>query len=348
MGLSLYDIDKISYDNITFSMSQNDYKTITKSKHLKYYKLEVVDKDKSLSSFTKMFARIGVVIGLFVSVVGCVMFGRLTLHYNIYGLNSVDRKVVESALEEYGIKLGRVNKFKNSDLENYLLQNIEGLSLVSVMKKGTTICINLKEKDDILSKKHTDLISPYNMIIKSINVTSGTSLYNAGDIVLAGKTLVGAYMQSPQSGTCVVTCSVKGEAWWVGSVRFDKRTEVLIPTGRKKMYRQIVFGNRGVEKQKIKSPYNVQKMSQCVSGYLSNFLPIRFITTTYYECEKQVVWQNLDENKQILLQESRLLAYNKVPANIVVSGEEQKIIDMGDYYLISTYLTAEVEVKSAN
>lgn len=347
-GVTLYDIEKNSYNNITFYVNKSDYNKITKIKKSHNYNLEIVDDKNSGLNSTKLLSRIGVVFGLLLSILGSLTFSKLTLHYNIYGLNTIDKSIVESVLYDYGIRLGKVNSFENSDLENYLMQNIDGLSLVSVMRKGTTICINFKEKDDFLSKIQTNLVSPYNFVISSIDVVSGTCLYDVGDVVVAGSTLVSSQDVVNGGGVSGARGSIKGEAWWVGSVTFEKQKEVLVPTGRKKTLRQLMFGDRIYKSTNYDSSFEVQKITYSVSDYLSNFLPIRFVTTTYYECEKQVIVQNLEENKQILLQESRLLAYNKVPTNIIVSGEEQKIVDMGDYYLVSTYLTAPVEVKSAN
>lgn len=347
-GVCLYNIDKKSYENITFYITKKDYLKITKLKYLQNIKLEIIDDDRGGFAGSNILTRIGIVIGLFVSIVGSTVFGKLTLQYNMYGLNSIDRKTVENTLEEYGIQIGKINNFNNSDLENYLLQNIDGISFVSVMKKGTTICINFKEKDDILTKNHANLISPYNMIISSVDILSGSCCCKVGDVVLAGDTLVGAYDDSTHNGSCSVIGSIKGQAWWVGSVRFEKQKELLVPTGRKRTIRQVVFGKKVLNNLKISSYFDVQKITYSESDYLSNFLPIRFLTTTFYECQKEIVEQNLEENKQLLLQESRLLTYNKVPANVIITGEEQKIIDMGDYYLVNTYLTAHVEVKSAN
>lgn len=347
-GVCLYDINKNSYDDITFLVSKKDYIKITKMKYLQNIKLEIIDDNRGGFAGNNILTRIGIVIGLFVSIVGSTVFGKLTLQYNIYGLNTIDKRVVENALEGYGIQIGKINNFDNSDLENYLLQNIDGISFVSVMKKGTTICINFKEKDDVLTKNYANLISPYNMIVTSIDILSGSCCYKVGDVVLAGDTLVGAYDDSTHNSSYSVVGSIKGQAWWVGSVRFEKQKELLVPTGRKKTIRQAVFGEKVLNNLKSSSYFDVQKITYSESDYLSNFLPIKFLTTTFYECQKQIVVQNLEENKQLLLQESRLLAYNKVPANILISGEEQKIIDMGEYYLVNTYLTAHVEVKSAN
>lgn len=343
-NISIYNISKNGYNNITFSVSKNDYNKITKNKKFSHYKLNVQNKVKSLNC---LVSRMGVVIGLLISVFTAITLSRITLHFNISGLETIDRKVVEKTISDYGIKIGKVNDFDNSDFENYILQNVDGVSFVSIIRKGTTICVNIKEKDDLLSKSHINLISPYNMIITDFSVISGTISCKIGDVVSSGKVLISNY-NSATGDECAVNGCVSGIAWWVGSVKFFKQEEILVPTGKSKTYRRFLFGKKSIANSSISSPYSVYKMSYSESDFLGNFLPVKFATTTFVECEKQVVFQNLEENKQNLLQESRLLAYNKVPSNISITNEEQKVIDMGEYYLVSTYLSAEVEVKNAD
>lgn len=347
-NIVFHDIVKNSYNNITFSISRKDYVLITKSDKFSQYKIVAVDNRDVSNLWTSIVARVGLLIGFVVGVLLCFTFSRVTLHYNISGLNNIDKEVVNDVLADYGIKLGKVNDFDNSDLENYLLQNIEGVSLVSVMKKGTTICINFKEKDEFFNNFYENLQSPYNMVITGVSVSSGFARCEIGDVVKSGDVIVEACVSEADSSRCVVLASVQGTAWWTGSVRFEKQVEVLVPTGKSKSFRQTKWAGKLIGKSTISSPYNVYKIAQSESDFLGNFLPLSFLTTTYLECEKVVVEQNLEENKEILLQESRLLTYNKLPSNIKDVTEKQKIVDMGSYYLINTYLSANVEVKSAN
>ncbi len=344
----MYDIVKKSYNDITFCLHKKDYYKITKNPYFKNYKLEVLD-ERSTGSFLKeIVARVGVVIGFVMSILACISFSRLTLHFSMSGLHNVNKSDVESALYDYGIRIGKVNNFENNDLENYLLQNVEGLSLVSVMKKGTTICLNFKEKDVFFDKIQSKLISPYNMVVNEINISSGQIDCKVGDVVTAGKVLATAYSPDGKSTTSKIVGSVKGTAWWVGSKVLYKKQELLVRTGKRKVFRSVSVGKIKLGNTKNKNVYDEYKITSSEKIFTGIFLPIKVNTVIYYECEKILVEQNLDENKEIYLQDSRLMAYNKVPSNISNINEEQKIIDMGEYYVFNTYLTAEVEVKSAS
>ena len=305
--------------------------------------------ERSTGNFLKeIVARVGVVIGFVMSILACISFSRLTLHFSMSGLHNVNKSDVESALYDYGIRIGKVNNFENNDLENYLLQNVEGLSLVSVMKKGTTICLNFKEKDVFFDKIQSKLISPYNMVVNEINISTGQIACKVGDVVTTGKVLATDYSPDGKSTTSKIVGSVKGTAWWVGSKVLYKKQEVLVRTGKKKVFRSVSFGKIQLGNTKNKNVYCEYKIASSEEIFTGIFLPIKVNTVIYYECEKILVEQNLDENKEIYLQDSRLMAYNKVPSNISSIKEEQKIIDMGEYYVFNTYLTAEVEVKSAS
>lgn len=347
-NIVMHNIIKKSYNDITFSLYKKDYYKITKNPYFKNYKLEILDVQKAGSFLKDIVSRIGVVVGVMISFLACISFSRLTLHFSMSGLHNVNRSSVENALFEYGIRLGKVNNFNNGDLENYLLQNVEGLSLVSVMKKGTTICLNFKEKDVFFDEIETKLISPYNMIINEINISSGKTCCKEGDVVTSGKVLIDSYSFNENKGVNKVVGSVKGTAWWVGSCVLNKKQEILVRTGKKQVCRSVSLGKIMLSSKVKKPVFEEYKIASSEKVFAGIFLPFKVNTITYYECEKIVVEQNLDENKEICLQDSRLMAYNKVPSNITDIREEQKIVDMGQYYVFNTYLTAEVEVKSAN
>ena len=186
------------------------------------------------------------------------------------------------------------------------------------------------------------------MVINEINISTGQIGCKVGDVVTAGKVLATAYSPDGKSTTSKIVGSVKGTAWWVGSKELYKKQEVLVRTGKKKVFRSVSFGKIQLGNTKNKNVYSEYKIASSEEIFTGIFLPIKVNTVIYYECEKILVEQNLDENKEIYLQDSRLMAYNKVPSNISNIKEEQKIIDMGEYYVFNTYLTAEVEVKSAS
>ena len=347
LGVKFHNLSKTDYKNITFSLSRKDYLKITKNEKFKNYKLQIIE----YSGFQKLkhnfFTRLGAYIGIILMLASVVSVSQITMNFNIYGLNKIAVGEVEDKLREFGIMKGKVNNFKNDDLENYLLATLKDVSMVSVMQKGNTICINIKEKESQIITDYQDLISPYNIIIKSINVVSGTPLYKEGDVVTAGKTLVGAYtIIAGNKISCSAVATITAEAWWVGSVNFEKEKTLLSRTGKKTVCRTISWNDNVILGSVKESPYERYEIAHYEGNISDNFLPLKYNTTTYYECEEKVVKQNFDESRDILLHESRLLAYNKVPEYIKITNEEQKIISHKEEVLVQTYLTAIVEIKN--
>ena len=347
LGIIFYNLNKNDYKNITFSFARKDYITITKNDKLKNYKLQIVER----SGFQKLkhdfMYRLGACIGFFVMLVGVFSVSRLTLNYNIYGTNIISKNEVVDKIEEFGIKKGAYNTFKNEDLENYLLSNLNNVSLVSVSQKGNTICVNIKEKDSENASKNENITSNNNLIIKSIDVLSGTPLCKVGDVVTPGKDLVGAYtIVDGRRVSCPAIAKISAEVWWVGSVRFESEKTILSRTGNRKTFSFVSWNDKTLLSDSIEPPYEVYEIAHSCFDLTGNFLPLTCTKVTFYDCEKKVIKQNLEESRDILLHESRLLAYNKVPNYINITNEEQKIVSRGNDIFIQTYLTAIMEITN--
>lgn len=349
LGVTIYNLDRKDYKNITFHLSSKDYKTITKCEKLKNCKLQIIE----WSGFQKLkhhfISRLGVCIGILVMIISIISISRITLSFNIYGLENMEKGIVENKLYEFGIRKGKTNNFQNEELEKYLLSSIPNISMVSVMKKGNAICINIKEKKDKIDEIFENLTTPYNIVIKSINVVSGTALYKEGDVVSAGKPIVGAYtIIDGRKTNCKVVATIEAQAWWTNSLKFETKKVVQQRTGKKLSSTQVLWNDKvilGSEKQPKFSMYEFVEEN---SNITCNFLPLRINRKTYYETKEIEVLQNFEESKDILLHESRLMAYNKVPTYINITNEEQKIISQNDFIYVNTYLTADVEIKNVD
>ena len=350
-NVELKDIEVKEYDKIFFKVSSRDYKhTLLKVKN-KWYNISVV-KYYGISKFKHVFLRrIGLFIGFACVIITTIIFSKTTFNYNITGLETIEKQEIVDVVEEFGVVLGKINDFDNAELENYLSQQIPKISLVSVMKKGNTLCINIKEKFNSQENVLEAITAPYTMLVNEINVISGTLLVKEGDVVMKGKTLVAPYtvLSDGTKAPCKAVAIIKGDIWFCGNVDFKLKDNILVRTGKKVVVSELTFANKSLLKQNKNVGFELYEVEKTKTYVKNFFLPFGFNKTIYYECEYREVVNTLDENKERLLAESMDIAKNSVPTGYEIVEENQNIIKVDDnLYKIQTYLKSTLEINNAN
>ena len=350
-NIELSDIEVKGPKVIFFKVSAHTYKhTLLKAPN-KWYNISVVDRFGVNKLKHIFFKRIGLFVGLICIVVFSMLFSKTTFNYNITGLETINKEEIVSAIESFGIKRGKINEFNNEELEQYLIENIQQISLVSVMTKGNTLCVNIKEKTQSEKVEFSYITAPYTMLINEISLTSGTALVKVGDVVLKGTKLVAPYIVNGDGSKnqCKVSAVIKADVWFCGNVDFKVKDNVLVRTGKKVVHSEVLFANKTMLKSTPSINYENYEVEKRETKIVNLFYPLTFKRTVYYECEYKEVTQSLEDNKQKLLTESEKNAYNTLPSGFSVSKKTQNIIKVNEnLYKVQTYLRSTLEINSEN
>ncbi len=340
LNITIYNLDYKNYKTINFSLGFIDYLKLKKIKLLNNYKIEITKQYGLVKLCAAMLKHLALVITGLLCVIICFIFSNYTFKINVLGIQSISESEILEQLSSFNVKTNQINNKTNQQIEQYLKQVNNKISLVSVVHKGTNLIVNIKEK--IQSNTLNNVITaPYNMEITKLNVKQGSTNYKVGDIVKKGETIVDGktILSNGEVVNLQPIADVEGVSWVGGTVKFESVKQQLVRTGKSKSFthfelfgKKLFYKTHNVKFEKFeKVVYN-----DCV--FKNWILPINYTKTTYFELKEQTVTSSFDENKQDLINASKTEAYKNLPTGKTVQEENVVINKIDDTYFVSTYL----------
>lgn len=326
--------------DLSFSIDYYNYRKLKKCKSP--YRIKIIKDGGIKSIFNTILKRIGILIGIVVVVVAQLVMGDRVVYINVLG--GSNQQQIKDAINEYGVK--NISSLDKEDLEKYLVEKLNNLSLVSVKTSGNAIIVNVFEKDDS-NEEYEHFYAPYNMVINSIELISGTVCINNNNVVKKGDVLVEAYTISANGDKISVPAKAKitADVWFCGSEIAYKESVVYEKTGNKKEYSDLSF--KTAKGGDYVSPYDsfvVETYSvNLTNGY---FLPLFLNKTIYYETTKVVKVFDFEKTKAELFEKSKQKAYDILPNNVTINEEIQRVSELDDRYIFQTYLKSTMEIKN--
>ncbi len=350
-NIELYNINRKDYKNIEFDI---EYKNKSKLKDIsKFQKYEYQEEQKKgFNKFINFLKyRFGILIGLLFFISVNFFSNFFVWNIKIYGNDRVTNEQIILTLNKNNISVGKiVNTANLQNIETKLSNEIEDISLCSVIKKGTTIIINIKEKlfnqeleSDEIGK---DIIAPINLTITELFVSNGTALKKVGDSVKKGETIVAGYVLNSNGRKieCKANASINAKTWHTSSVNYPKKKEVTTRTGKvNKQSYLTLFGM----KFNIKNSNNTfenfeeEQTEQIISN---NFFPFVLHVKKQYEVTKSYVEQNFELDKQKVLKQCQKEAQKRVDKNQEVVKTFDTILEQEDCFVVTSYVEVNFAV----
>lgn len=223
-------------------------------------------------------------VGFFVGVALFSLLLAFTRGYvwrvEIAGNDRVPRKVIENVLQEHNIAVGkRAGRF-DGDALSAAVRAIDGVSLATVTKTGTTVRVEVFEGERTsppLAGSDTDILSRYNATVTRLVVREGTAKVRVGQNVAAGTPLIGAY-RTVQEG---VTAPCKASGLVYGTVTFPYERTLCtdryeyVPVKTKRYTRLRIFGLTIGKKPKTGQYTRIRE----TRAKFDTFLPVTVLTT---------------------------------------------------------------------
>ena len=348
--IRLYNISRDSYKQIQFDIDLKNkmaVKQIAKKQHYKY----VEDNSKGFGKIKHFFKyRFGILLG-------CCLFLALNLissffvwDIKIYGNQKVKTKEILSLLKSQKIQKGSVKNTKVlNNLEDQILNSFDDISLCSVIVKGTSVIINIKEKlfvDEIDGEIQSDIIAPKNMTITELSVVNGTALKKVGDSVKTGEIIVAGYVLDGSGNKvfCKANASIKAKTWHTSTEVYKKQIEVLTRTGKtvKTSYIQFFDMKFGIKNKK--NTFECYETETFETSLKNNFLPLKIFTTIHYEATTQIVTQNFEEDKAQIVSNCQKNASKQVEDDEIVTNIFDVISEEEDRFIVTSYVEVVFEI----
>lgn len=344
-GLNLRNIDRTSNNETIFDINDKDYRLLTKIDN-RGCVVEIVEIGGKKKLIDKLMYRSGLIIGLIISFVAIMFINNRLLQIHINGLISTSRESVLESLEEYGVSRFSYMNYDLKSIENKLAEKFD-FSLVSIITKGNSIILSIKEELPSIEDTYVAVTADYNMVIKSIKVFAGTQKVKSGDIVYKGDILVEPYVKSGDSIVYVTPCAeIIAEVYFSNSYVFKNTEEINIRTGKKQIVEsKIQLGSWVIHEQSKDSSYSEYEIVNTNINLSKYFLPIIINKTYTYETTKTKITRAFEEEKEEIIDNQKKQLYSEISDRFKVENENIDIIPIADGYIVNIHLTSIINLK---
>lgn len=326
----LYALKRTSPTNAVFCASIKNEKLITRKLQELCITIENKKRFGILNQVLLFFKRIGILSAIGFCFAVQIALGCFVFNVKIFGNEKILNSEIFSVLEKNNFT-GFVFKssINSKQVEKIIMKEFDNISLVSVIIKGNTLVISIKEKVINDEYENVDsfapLVSQYDGLITNINLISGTLNVKNGQIVKYGDTLVMPYIidSSGQKRPVKAEAEITARVWYVGKqTHFAKKLQT-VKTGKVERYVNLTFLGLNLtsnfQKEPSFSSFETVKNTTCISK--NNILPIYRQEILYYETKQILVEENFDDVKENILQKAKEMALNLVGKCDIIKRE---------------------------
>lgn len=224
---------------------------------------------------------------------------------------------IKEVLVQNDLAIGKFRPLQNAEkIEQCLLNNIRGISLVSASFRGTNLFVSYTLKTDmkeiLQNTQNQNIVAKNDGVITHISVVSGTAVVSVGQAVKKGQILIAGYkLVDEQKVDCVATGTVFANVFKSATVCFSEKQIVPQRTGKVMQIHKLCLFNETIFEDKGEISFEKFETEECVQK-VSNIIPLLLKTTKVYELQEIEILQNFDEQKQSLISQARLLAFEKI------------------------------------
>jgi len=312
--IDLWNIRRKSKTSITADMAIGDFKKIRKFAKNSKCKVHILQKYGLRFFIYKHRKRKALLIGFIAFFAIMWALTQFVWIIEITGNEDTEDKVILEYAEKAGLKTGMPILAVDTDsIQNYLMTNIEEISFVSVNKAGTTVNIDIRQREE--KRKHFDKDIPSNIIatesgvIESVLVQSGTAAVKKGDVVYKGQLLVSGAADNKYLGIKYSNsdANIKARVWHEKTVNLPYCIEEKVFTDNIKSLKKVKIFNFSLNlyiKNKILfEKYDILSYTNYISLGEGKILPIGIETNTYKEYEIVKTELNEKQAKEYLTKE---------------------------------------------
>ncbi len=308
------------------------------------YNYSVVEYDGIFAYLKSALCRVGIIVGTLACMACSFVMSGFVMKVEISDLERIGKLELISYLKESDVGVGsRISTLDRDEIRK-TVNAFEGVAESSVEIRGTTLVINVIERDEssVASEPKQLITSRYDATVTRVVCSGGTAKVSRGQIVKCGDVLIEGALYD-QMGEKLKDVPAEGIVY--GKVVKNSTRLVSLDaykyerTGKSK--RMTALGVFGLNIGKLDSPFDSFE-SVTESSELSAFLPIKVNQITYYETAVMDVDRSLEELVKSL-EEEALSAF-------LTSSEEMRatshVTALGEnVYRIDTFVEAEIIIS---
>lgn len=258
-----------------------------------------------------------------------VALSNFIWNIEIVGNEKIEKEEILNLLEQNDFKVGK-SKFnlKTKNLIDQIRLQREDIAWVGIEITGTNAIVKIVEADlkpDIIQEEeYCNIVATKDAMIAKISAQNGTAVVKEGELVTKGTILISGWLEGKYTGIRYVHANgeVQGKVWYSQRVSVPLKQQKKVKTGQKENKYSVNINNfkinlsKGVSKFKN---YDTIVASKKIKLFSDFYLPIEIIKTTYSEYEKQDILYDMEEAKNIAIEQAK--------KSLHVQVKEKEIID---------------------
>lgn len=294
-----------------------------------------------------ILTRWGLLVGCFLGIILCVISTFFVWNVNIQNDSSKLYNSICKVLKQNGLGKGAfLPAYDCNKAEMVLLENFENLSLVSVSLRGGTLIVDytLKTSESELENDFDakNIVAKQDGIVANIVVSSGTPQVKIGDVVTKGQVLIAGYKLDAEGNKvdCVAGGLVTAYVFKSATTQFPLTKLEYVRTDNFVVSNRLYLGDTLISENISTHNFEHYEEESSIS-YISNIIPLKMQTIIVYETEGIEVKQNFEEQKQSVIDQTRLLALEKCKEDAEIIDESVATNFVADIW----FVTYTIQIK---
>lgn len=347
--IEIYNIFREDYKTIYFDILKNKLKKLVGILNNSCYTIAVVERYGFYRAGNFLLTKFGYLIGAFAFLICLFASSMLIWRVEVYGINRIELTQIMQILSDSGIRVGafKFNAQTNS-VKQILLEELSDISLVSIIQKGGTVIVNVKEKltiDESNNNTKSHIIAVEDGVITEITVIQGTAMVKAGDSFKKGDILIAGSFRNINGSysDCTANGIIKARVYYSHTEEFKSHQLVNKRTGKVQVnsdYFLFGWNFKRVYSEPVFENYETEISTKNV--FHDNFFPLKVTFTKYFELQEVEVIREFEDFKQELLKTCHKTALAKIPYNTVIVNEFEEIEQTANGYRVSAFYEAEM------
>lgn len=354
-GVVIYSAKKIDSRKSVVEVGISDEKNIEKFFKLKNIKVE----KKKYNGFAKIIKTIAfrpaVLVGIFVAFCMFVFASNFVWGVEVWGNEKIDACEIQQVLANNGVGIfSPINVKTNEEIGKIVMENFNDVSMVSVVKKGTKIIVNLKEKiiSDELSEedKNNALVASQGGRITSIKLIQGTLLVEVGQIVKAGDALVAPYTIDSNGNMLKIQpkAEITADVWLTGESQHVENEKITVRTGNSVTLRKVVFLDKEIFVSENTNPFEKYEVETTTEILSSEFVPVEYVVTTFFEVEEKKLSESFEQVKEKQIENAKNSACSKLEEGDTIISENFVEMQQDGKTVVSYVITVSRRIDGQN
>lgn len=249
------------------------------------------------------------------------------------GIESISQTEVIQILKQNGFeKINKKSDIDTSKFEKDLSSNLKNISLVSIIIKGNTLVVSIKEKVQNSEYENKDnfepIVSNFDGVLTKVQLVQGMLNKKVGDIIKKGDVLVFPYIVDASGNQRKVEpkAEIYAKVYITQKASFYDVEMIAKRTGKSMIKTDIfAFGLKifSDHKECEFALYETESTKKTISN--GNIFPITLEKTTFYEIQNERVENDFEQKKQQIMDDLKQKTLKNLQECDIIENERQNV-----------------------